>query len=276
MENTVKVATPITASLIALFLLLAFGAIPVQATQLSHVSSSTVHTTFRQSSSSAITTVGSLNWAGYAVASSVAGSVTDVKGSFVIPTVSCNANNAFASFWVGIDGFNSNTVEQTGVTANPCNSSFAPVGYSAWFEFFPAAPVYASASLAPGESVSAEVKFAPSTGLFTTSITVKSGSTTIVTLTQSQTVSGAQANSAEWIAEAPSVGGRILPLANFGSISFTSASATIGGTTGSISASFPSSTANELVMVTRGGTVKAQPSALMSSGSSFSVTWKHA
>lgn len=270
-----KVATPITAIIVALFLLLSFGAVPVQATP-SHISASPVHTTFPPSSSNAITTVQSLNWAGYAVSSSVTGSVTDVKGSFTIPTASCNTKNAFASFWVGIDGFNSGTVEQTGVTANPCNTSLAPVGYSAWFEFFPAAPVYASKSLAPGETASAEVTFSPSTGIFTTSITVKSGSTTIVTLTHSQTVSGAAASSAEWIAEAPSSGGKILPLANFGTVSFSSASATIGGTTGSISASFPSSTANEIVMVTRGGTVKAQPSALSGGGSSFSVTWKHA
>lgn len=276
MKNSAKVATPITASLIALFLVLSFGAIPVHGTQSSHLSGSPVQRTFQQSTSNAITTVQSLNWAGYAVSSSVAGSVTDVKGSFTIPTVSCNANNAFASFWVGIDGFSSGTVEQTGVTANPCNSSLAPVGYSAWFEFFPAAPVYASASLAPGESVTAEVTFSPNTGIFTTNIIVKSGGTTVATLTHSQTVSGAQANSAEWIAEAPSAGGKILPLANFGTVSFTSASATIGGTTGSISAAFPSSTANEIVMVTRHGTVKAQPSALSGAGTSFSVTWKHA
>jgi hypothetical protein len=276
MKNTAKVATPITASLIAVFLALSFGAIPVQATQSSHLSGSPLQTTFRPGSN-AITTVESLNWAGYAVSTSNAGAVTDVKGSFLIPTVSCNANNAFASFWVGIDGFSSSTVEQTGVTANPCNSSFAPVGYSAWFEFFPAAPVYASASLAAGDSVVAEVKFAPSTGVFSTSISVTtSAGKSVVTLTHSQTVSGAQANSAEWIAEAPSVGGRILPLAKFGTVTFTSASATINGVSGSISASFPSSTANEIVMVTRTGIVKAQPSTLMSSGSSFSVTWKHA
>jgi Peptidase A4 family len=272
MKNAAK---PITACLIAVFLALSFGAIPVQATPPTHLSSSPVQTILRSHSFNAITTAASLNWAGYAIASLTAGSVTDVKGSFTIPTVSCNTNNAFASFWVGIDGFNSNTVEQTGVTANPCNSSFAPHGYSAWFEFFPAAPVYASASLAPGETVSAEVTFTPSTGIFTTSISVKSGSTTVATLTHSQTVSGAQSTSAEWIAEAPSVSGRILPLANFGSITFTSASATVGGTTGSISTTFPSSTNNEIVMVTRGGTVKAQPSGLSSNGTSFSVTWKH-
>ena len=270
----IKVATLITACLIAVFLVLSVGAVPVQATS-SHLSGLPVQKIAEPPGLGAITTVGSLNWAGYAVSTTTVGAVTDVKGSFTIPTVSCNTKNAFASFWVGIDGFNSGTVEQTGVTANPCNTSLAPHGYSAWFEFFPAAPVYASASLAPGETATAEVTFAPSTGIFTTTITVKSGSTTVTTLTQSQTVSGAQATSAEWIAEAPSAG-KILPLANFGTVTFTSASATIGGTTGSISASFPSSTTNEIVMVTRGGTVKAQPSALSSNGTSFSVTWHHA
>ena len=70
----------------------------------------------------------SLNWAGYAITSS-AGSVTLVSGSFTVPTVSCSSSNAFAAFWVGIDGFNDNTVEQTGITANPCDTSFAPAGY---------------------------------------------------------------------------------------------------------------------------------------------------
>jgi hypothetical protein len=42
-------------------------------------------------------------------------------------------------------------------------------------------------------------------------------------------VPNAQASSAEWIAEAPSSGG-VLPLANFGSVTFTNGQATISGT----------------------------------------------
>ena len=77
------------------------------------------------------------------------------------------------------------------------------------------------------------------------------------------------------ITEAPSVGGQILPLANFGTVTFTSSSATIGATTGSISASFPSSAQHEITMVTRNGTVKALLSSLSLAGTTFSVTWKH-
>lgn len=216
----------------------------------------------------------SLNWAGYAITSS-AGSVTLVSGSFTVPTVKCSSSNAFAAFWVGIDGFNDNTVEQTGITANPCDTSFAPPGYSAWYEFYPASPVYASFSVSAGDQVSAQVTYTPSTGVFTTTLTVTSSSTTVGTLTQSSTVSGAQSDSAEWITEAPSLGGQILPLANFGTVTFTSSSAIIGGTTGSISASFSSSAVHEITMVTRNGTVKALPSALSTDGTTFSVTWKH-
>jgi hypothetical protein len=59
----------------------------------------------------------SLNWAGYAIETNLnkpqSGAVTDVKGSWVVPTVDCLATpNAYSSFWIGIDGYSSNTVEQ--------------------------------------------------------------------------------------------------------------------------------------------------------------------
>ena len=73
-------------------------------------------------------------------------------------------------------------------------------------------------------------------------------------------------SSAEWIAEAPSSCSftcTVLPLANFG----TANGATIG--------SYGSSVWVAITMVTSGGTVKAQPSALNGSGDGFSVTWHH-
>src|SRR5579862_6192130 len=55
--------------------------------------------------------VSSTNWSGYAVTAR-SGAVTDVKGSWVVPAIqgSCPSTNEYASFWVGIDGYNSNTV----------------------------------------------------------------------------------------------------------------------------------------------------------------------
>src|SRR5713226_10107549 len=77
----------------------------------------------------------STNWSGYAVTGSK-GSVTDAKGSWTVPAIvgSCPSTNQYSSFWVGIDGFNSGSVEQTGTDSDCQNGQ--PV-YYAWFEFYP-------------------------------------------------------------------------------------------------------------------------------------------
>src|SRR5262245_55963259 len=77
--------------------------------------------------------VSSENWSGYAV-NGAEGSVQDVSGSWTVPSVTCASGTEYSSFWVGIDGFNSNTVEQIGVDADCLSGS--PV-YYAWFEFYP-------------------------------------------------------------------------------------------------------------------------------------------
>jgi len=64
----------------------------------------------RQRRNNAVT---SSNWSGYAVTAGRS-TVTDVKGSWIVPPVSCSGSNQYASLWVGIDGYNSSTVEQIG------------------------------------------------------------------------------------------------------------------------------------------------------------------
>jgi hypothetical protein len=79
-----------------------------------------------------------------------------------------------------------------------------------------------------------------------------------------------QNSSAEWIAEAPCTGSncKVLPLANFGSIGFTSASANHEPV------SYSGFTDNKIDMTKKGGKkVKAQPSALSGGGSAFSIAW---
>jgi len=96
------------------------------------------------------------------------------------------------------------------------------------------------------------------------------------------------ASSAEWIAEAPSACSNsgqctTLSLANFGTVSFTSAKATAAGYTWTISDAASSPTAMDLhgsaggffgrrfgAMATAAG---ATPGDLSSDGSSFSITW---
>lgn len=216
----------------------------------------------------------STNWSGYAV-TGAPGSVSDAKGSWTVPSIqgTCSGTNQYSSFWVGIDGFNSGTVEQTG-TDSDCQNG-APT-YYAWFEFFPHPSFLINGmAIRPGDHISADAHFGGRS--FTVTITDVSTGQSFST---SARVRGAQRSSAEWIAEAPSSSGGILPLADFGTVSYGTDStgvamtcyATIGGTTGAIGAF--GSAIQQITMVSNSGATKAQPSALSSDGTSFSVTWQ--
>jgi hypothetical protein len=213
--------------------------------------------------------VGSTNWSGYATYNAT---FTDVKGSWIQPTATCSTSgHRYAAFWVGLDGYNSNSVEQIG-TDSDCLNKNRP-SYYAWIEMYPAAPVNLSSSkypVAPKDSISAEVKASGSSYTLVLTNTTRAWS---YTTTQSSTT--AQNSSAEWVAEAPSscfITCTVLPLANFGTVNFTGSATTGNGQVGTIS----TFTNDTIVMTTNNGTVKAQPSALASNGASFSDTWRHA
>ncbi len=209
-------------------------------------------------------TVTSTNWSGYAATGQ---KFTNVKGSWVEPTVSCSSSGAqYSSFWIGIDGYSSSTVEQIGADSD-CQGRNRP-SYYAWYEMYPAGSVEIPLSIDPGDSLSAQVAVSGST--YTLTITDSRSGTYHV----SKSLSGAADSSAEWIAESPEICSRtckLASLADFGTMKFTSSTATGGSVTGPIS----SFTNNEIVMETSNGTVRAQPSALTSGGSVFSDTWKH-
>jgi len=219
-------------------------------------------------------TTTSSNWAGYAVTGAT-NSVSFVNGSWTVPTVSgCRAgSSSYSSFWVGIDGYSSSSVEQTG-TDSDCHGATAQ--YYAWYEFYPS-PSHTISGLAihPGDVIYASVAFASSK--FTVTLT---DTTTGKSFSLSATVSAAQRTSAEWIAEAPS-SGRILPLANFGTVGFgfdttslpATNSATLNGTTGLLG-SFSTAVSIDMVGVHHSSLVKAHTSAISSDLSSFTVTWK--
>jgi peptidase A4-like protein len=212
----------------------------------------------------------STNWSGYAAFASGT-TFTDVKGSWVAPSVTCPSGKAqYSSFWVGIDGYNSNSVEQTGTDSDCSGKNRA--SYYAWYEMYPAASVQISSlAVHPGDTMSAEISRSGTTY----TLTIRNA-TTGRSFTTTKSQAGLANSSAEWVAEAPSLcraSCQIQPLANFGTVNFSGSFATGNGHTGSISDS--AWTNDSITMVTNGGTVKAQPSALSSSGTAFSVTWKH-
>jgi hypothetical protein len=212
-------------------------------------------------------TSSSTNWSGYAVTGGN-GAYTDVKGSWVEPSVKCGSRQtAYSSFWVGLDGYNSNSVEQLG-TDSDCSRG-RPTYYG-WYEMYPN-PSYelspSSYPVSPGDTLTAEVHY---NGNSTYTLSESSSRGWHFSTTQSGSFTN---SSAEWIAEAPSSCSytcKVLPLANFGTVNFSSSTAN-----GNSIGSYGSSTWVEITMTTSGGTVKAQPSGLNGSGNGFSDTWHH-
>jgi hypothetical protein len=197
----------------------------------------------------------SSNWSGYA---STGARFTSVSASWTEPSVVCSGT-AYSSFWVGIDGDTSNSVEQTGTDAD-CSGSTPQ--YYAWYEMYPKFPTNLSNPVAPGDAMSASVT-TDGVGRFTLTI---SDSTQQWNFSTTQRLKSAALASAEVIAEAPSSRSGVLPLANFGSVSFTNATAN--------GASLAAAPNLDPITMQSGSTVKAQPGNISSSGS-FSVTWKH-
>jgi len=217
--------------------------------------------------------VESENWSGYAVTGS---SFTVAQGSWTVPSVNCSKTpNTYAAFWVGIDGYSSDTVEQTG-TDSDCDGRTP--SYYAWYEFYPAGSVLiSSVPVAVGNQISAEVTYNGSE--FTITIT---NETTGKSFSTSSTVSGAARSSAEWIAEAPCCTNRggILPLSDFGTVDFGQDYTDIAGTNDATDSSTAGaigsfgSDVNSITMVSSRGADEAVPSALTSDGTSFTVAWK--
>jgi hypothetical protein len=172
------------------------------------------------------TVVSSTNWSGYA-ATGTSGQFTSVSSNWVQPTATCGSGDQYSAFWVGLDGYSSSTVEQTGSEVD-CAGRTAE--YSAWYEIYPAYPVYFNETVKPGDNFTGSVAY--TNGEFVITLT---DNTENWTQTTSQASSGAARSSAEVIAEAPSSSSGVLPLTNFGTVNFTGA--TVNTTTNLCSAS---------------------------------------
>jgi Peptidase A4 family len=197
----------------------------------------------------------SSNWSGY---SAINGRYTSVSATWTQPTASCTSATTYSSFWVGLDGDGSNTVEQTGTSADCSGGS---PKYYAWYEMYPKFPVNLSLAIRPSDSISASVT-TDGNGSFTLTITNNSTGQSSQT---TQRLRKARLASAEAIAEAPSSSGGVLPLTNFGTVNFSSTMVN-GQQIGSFNP--------DRIDMVSGSTLKAQTSSL-SGGTSFSVAWKH-
>jgi hypothetical protein len=250
------------------------------------------------------------NWSGYAVpleGSGVTDTFSDVQGTWTVPTVTGNKGSrstTYSSTWVGIDGYNDGTVEQIGTEQDWTGGG--QQNY-AWFEIYPSGGYEIEGfPVDSGDSISAQVQYVGQSnvqgnrGRSVEQSVFKRGELggrkrpangsgqseeesvfklTIVNITKNvsfsvptsyTTVASASQASAEWIAEAPS-SSEVLPLADFGTVSFSGCNATSTGSRGEPEAInfWPS---DPLTMIDPSGG-QATPYSLLDNGTAFSVSW---
>jgi hypothetical protein len=209
-------------------------------------------------------------WSGYAL-TGADGSVTNVVGSWTVPAVDCTITpNGQASFWLGIDGYDSNTVEQIG-TDSDCTNGVA--SYYAWYEFYPhGAYTINNFPVNVGDVISAEVARIPQSKQY--AVTITDSTRPHQPFSVSTKMPSASASSAEWIAEAPFSGGT-LALSDFGTVFFTNCRATINGKLTDVGP-FSNSNVYSITSVSKNGTPKAVPSAIARKNTDFYIAWQSA
>jgi len=211
--------------------------------------------------------VQSTNWSGYA---DTGRGVSSVTGKWTEPTVTgCSTNGAPTAvvFWVGIDGFGNNTVEQGG-TGAICGSG-TPLTYFTWWEMFPTNAVQAvGVTVRPGDHIAASVVRSGTSY----KIKVTDSTTAGNSFSTTQSCSTCANGSAEWIGERPSFTTGLSTLPKFSTWTLSSATVKIGSTSGTIK----TFSDNEITMINNRTQKKvlAQPSALNSTGNSFKDVWK--
>jgi hypothetical protein len=228
----------------------------------------------------------SSNWSGYTLQDLTGAGLqfTSVTGTWRVPVTTCDSGApSSAAFWVGLGGSSDTAtgLEQTGTGADCSNGT---PRYYAWYEILPAASVEVPLKVQPGDQITTSVNVNGTTVL----VQIKNR-TRKTTFTKALTVANPDLSSAEWIAEAPSACNsfgrcQVLPLANFGNVTFTRAAAIATAHPGTIN---DSTWANSAVSLVPDGGVSplfagpastssaagATPGALSADGRSFGVSW---
>jgi hypothetical protein len=245
----------------------------------------------------------SSNWAGYvatgfgstATTASPTTQYSSVTATWKQPKLTCPATStttAASAIWVGLGGYStrSTALEQTGTSADCTNGKAT---YYAWYELVPDPSITVkNLRINPGDIITASVVVKGTEVLFW----LKNRTRNAV-FSKRVTFPNPDLTSAEWIAEAPSECSsngfcRQIPLANFGSVTFTKVAALasisgLGNQGGTIASTLWQSTPVQLVprptqrffgdAVERPdattGSAGATPQGLSPDGGTFVVNW---
>jgi hypothetical protein len=217
----------------------------------------------------------SRNWDGYLTySSSESTDFSTVTASWVQPTVTCEAKNAWTVFWIGLDGWFNDTVEQGGTEAK-CASAGGTPAYSMWWEMYPTNSIQTVMAISAGDEITASVKFVTATSVFTIKVTDATSGKSFTRREQCGSGLVCDRSSADVITEDVGhfPGSGYFPLANYGTMGYTKAKVTdTAGESGSISAKH---WLNASVTESAGSTTYATVTPLSAHGSSFDAIWNH-
>jgi hypothetical protein len=234
----------------------------------------------------------SSNWSGYAAIApdpvNAAVGFSDVTGTWVEPRARCTSGRtSSAAFWVGLGGYDesSTALEQLGTAADCDGTTATPLHY-AWWELVPAASKRLPMKIMAGDTITAAVVVnGQSITFFLKDVTRHTRFSKVITTPETLDVS-----SAEWIAEAPSACSsfgscRVIPLTNFGTVTFSKIAAIGNAHAGTLLD--PAWSATPIELIANGDTgdrffgggdvlgpgVGAVPGDASSDGRAFSVSW---
>ncbi|MGA2208416.1 MAG: G1 family glutamic endopeptidase [Acidimicrobiales bacterium] len=188
---------------------------------------------------------GSYNWSGYAEAATPSDTFPDtyskVSATWKEPDIVCDASDSYyqiAAFWVGLDGFDSGTVEQDGTIEECYQGEY--LGAADWWEMYPYNAVDIIDGISTGQSIHSSVSYNASNGKYTLAVKVAHDPGESFSVKESCVVlegSPCANSSAEWIGEAPCCNGSYeYDLAEWAPyIKFTAAKVTGSAGTGTIS-----------------------------------------
>ncbi|MGN7453929.1 G1 family glutamic endopeptidase [Paenibacillus pasadenensis] len=151
------------------------------------------------------------NWSGYAIEGS-RGAFSSISARWTVPVARPTSQSTYSSAWIGIDGYSNSDLIQTG-TAHDYVDGRAE--YYAWWEILPASETRIPHPVRPGDVMAARIARV-SRGRWSIALRNVTRGWTFRTV---QTYRGPQ-RSAEWIVEAPQIGGDIATFARITPLPF--------------------------------------------------------
>ena len=214
----------------------------------------------------------STNWSGYAVAPSfkepTPGAVSHVRGSWTVPSIAASEHDTHCAIWIGMGGFLESSAQQIGTSHS---WEAGQQNNYAWFEMYPhGAYEIGKFPVDQGDTISARVGYKGEDCFKLTLVNHTKRVFTTIPKVYTH-CEGAERTSAEWIIEAPT-SGSVLPLADFGTMTFNYCSANINDIHGSIG---DVRWNNDVITMGSASEIKAFPSDLLKDGSCFQITWQH-